>query len=246
MAHFYLAEALTAAAVGATVSITGAEAKHAVSVSRIRVGETLSIGNGAGLVVTGEVTEARPDLLSVVAQTVTETPRPLPSLVLAQALAKGGRDESAVQSATELGVDTVIPWAAQRSIVRWDAAKASKGRERWHSIVREASKQSMRPWVPVVGDVSTTKQLAGLCASALVLVLEPTADRRLTAIDRAELEAHEQIVLVVGPEGGVAEGELASFEEAGAVLVKLGDGILRTSTAGPAAIAVLNAQLGRW
>ncbi|AWB89406.1 16S rRNA (uracil(1498)-N(3))-methyltransferase [Homoserinimonas hongtaonis] len=246
MAHFYLAESLASASVGATVSVTGAEAKHAVSVSRIRVGESLSIGNGAGLVVTGEVTEARPDLLSVVAQTVTQFPRPTPALVLAQALAKGGRDESAVQSATELGVDTVIPWAAQRSIVRWDAAKASKGRERWHSIVREASKQSMRPWVPAVGEVATTKQLAARGGSALILVLEPTAEKRLTELSRDELERHDEVVLVVGPEGGVADGELSSLRDAGAVLVKLGDGILRTSTAGPAAIAVLNAQLGRW
>ncbi|HUG50117.1 MAG TPA: RsmE family RNA methyltransferase, partial [Terrimesophilobacter sp.] len=140
MAHFYLNEQLTDAAAGSVVSILGEEARHAVTVSRIRVGETLSIGNGRGLVVTGAVVEAGARL-SIEAADVVRVPAPTPRLTLVQALAKGGRDELAIQAATELGVDAVIPWASQRSIVRWAGPKALKGQQRWASIVREATKQ---------------------------------------------------------------------------------------------------------
>lgn len=242
MAHFYLAEALVDVEPGGTVSIEGAEAKHAVSVSRIRVGEALSIGNGSGLVVTGTVVAAEPSRLSITAEEIVRHPLPSPGIVLAQALAKGGRDESAVQAATELGVDAIVPWAARRSIVRWDAAKRAKGRERWQAIAREATKQSIRPHLPQVHELESTADLARRAVGARVLVLEPTAKATLTSIE----PDGRDIVLVVGPEGGVDSDELALLAGAGAELVRLGDGILRTSTAGPAAIAVLNARLGRW
>lgn len=242
MAHLYLNEHLESVSPGDTVSIEGAEARHAVTVSRIRVGESLSIGDGAGLVVTGPVTEADAARLSIEAVTVTHAPLPSPEIHLAQALAKGDRDEFAVQAATELGVDGVIPWAARRSIVRWEGPKLRKGRERWQAIVREASKQSMRARLPEVHELATTAALAELARHAHVLVLEPTADVALTGIDLDDRD----LVLVVGPEGGISESELARLVSAGATPVRLGEGVLRTSTAGPAAIAVLSARLGRW
>jgi 16S rRNA (uracil1498-N3)-methyltransferase len=165
-----------------------------------------------------------------------------PAVWLAQALAKGDRDEYAVQQATELGVDGVIPWAAQRSIVKWEGARIRKGHDRWTAIVREASKQSMRTWIPEVGDLASTVVLAALAADTRMLVLEPTAQTAITALE----PDGRDVVLVVGPEGGIAPSELSRLEGAGAMLVRLGDTILRTSSAGPAAIAVLNAQLGRW
>jgi 16S rRNA (uracil1498-N3)-methyltransferase len=174
----------------------------------------------------------------------TVAPRPAPRIRLVQALAKGDRDELAVQAATELGVDGIIPWAAARSVSRWEGAKVAKGRDRWSSIVREASKQSIRPWLPDVADLATTKRLAVLAASTRMFLLEPTASVRLagmTAIDDGR-----DILLVVGPEGGIAPAELDVLQEAGAVAVRLGETVLRTSTAGPAALAVLNAALGRW
>ncbi|MCW4384594.1 16S rRNA (uracil(1498)-N(3))-methyltransferase [Salinibacterium sp. SYSU T00001] len=247
MAHFYLAEGLADSEMGAIVVLEGAEAKHAVSVSRIRVGESLSIGNGAGLVVTGDVVEAEPARLALRVDGVSRHPSPSPTITLAQALAKGGRDESAVQAATELGVDAVVPWAAQRSIARWDALKRAKGRERWQAIMREASKQSMRPHLPVVHELETTREIADRTRSSLVLVLEPSATTDLTAIDFDSVDyAGRDVVLVVGPEGGVAPQEIELLAAEGAVPVRLGAGIMRTSTAGPAAIAVLNARLGRW
>jgi 16S rRNA (uracil1498-N3)-methyltransferase len=248
MAHFYLNEQLTDAAPGSLVSILGEEARHAVAVSRIRVGETLSIGNGRGLVVTGAVVEAGVRL-SIEAADVILVPPPMPRLTLVQALAKGGRDELAIQAATELGVDAVIPWAAQRSIVRWDGPKSLKGQQRWASIVREATKQSLRPWIPEVGDQLTTAQLARRAGSTRMLVLEPSAPVGLSSIGLTRLAAGDDgrdLMLVVGPEGGVAPAELDALVSAGARAVRLGEAVLRTSTAGPAAIAVLNGILGRW
>ena len=245
MAHFYLNEQLTDAAAGSVVSILGEEARHAVTVSRIRIGETLSIGNGRGLVVTGAVVEAGARL-SIEAADVVRVPAPTPRLTLVQALAKGGRDELAIQAATELGVDAVIPWASQRSIVRWAGPKALKGQQRWASIVREATKQSLRAWIPDVGEQLTTAGLARRAESTRMLVLEPTATAGLSGIDVAAEDDRRDLILVVGPEGGVAPAELDVLVRAGARAVRLGEAVLRTSTAGPAAIAVLNGALGRW
>ena len=234
MASLYLSEYLESAAVGDSITLDGAEAKHAVSVARTRVGERLSIGNGRGLVATGVVSSLDPFALTV--ESTRDEPLPEPQLWLVQALAKGDRDELAVQAATELGVSGVIPWAAERSVTRWEGAKLEKGRLRWEAIVREASKQSIRAWMPVVEPLATTKQVSGL-------VLDPTAEVALTEV---ELPASGRISLVVGPEGGISPRELDLLVQQGSTRVRLGSEILRTSTAGPAAIAVLNARLGRW
>lgn len=242
MAHFYLADELVEAAVGGRVVLGGAEARHAVTVSRVRVGESITVGDGAGLVVTGEVVSAEPGELVLEVAEVRRIEASGPAIWLAQALAKGDRDEQAVQAATELGVDGVIPWSAQRSISRWEGAKIRKGQERWEAIVREATKQSIRPFLPEVAPLVTTKQLAQLAATTRMLVLEPTATTALSSIE----PDGRDLVIVVGPEGGVAPSELALLESAGAEPVRLGENVLRTSTAGPAAIAVLSAALGRW
>lgn len=242
MASLYLTSLIAAdVASGDTVQVTGDEARHAITVARLRAGERVAVGDGAGLVVQGTVAATDGGVLSVVADAVQRDPRPSPELWLAQALAKGDRDELAVQAATELGAAGVIPWAAERSVSRWEGAKVGRGRERWASIVREASKQAIRSHVPEVAELATTTQLTAL--PGLVLVLEPTASAPLTTVP---LDGAARITLVVGPEGGVAPRELAALESAGAVLVRLGPEVLRTSTAGPAALAVLNARLGRW
>lgn len=251
MAHFYLVEELDSAAPGDTVEVRGPEAKHIASVARTRVGEGLLIGNGRGLVVAGTARTVAQTLVTLAVESVRVSDAAGPAIRLAQALAKGDRDELAVQAATELGVDGVVPWQAARSVPRWIGEKAARGRERWAALVREASKQAMRPWLPEVAPLAGTAQLiaaAGERREQLV-VLEPTADRALSAI-AGELAAlvggPGRVLLVVGPEGGISDDELAAFAASGALLARLGDTVLRTSTAGPAALAVLNVALGRW
>jgi 16S rRNA (uracil1498-N3)-methyltransferase len=254
VASLYLNPTLESAEIGSAVSIAGDEAKHAVTVARTRVGERLSIGNGRGLLVGGVVTSLDP--FSVEVDDVQREGAPDPALWLVQALAKGDRDELAVQAATELGVSGVIPWVAERSVTRWEGAKLDKGRARWEAIVREASKQSIRAWVPEVGALISTGSITGARSiteagsitgggsiTGAVLVLDPTAEQSLSSV---ALPSTGRISLVVGPEGGISPRELDLLEKGGATRVRLGAEILRTSTAGPAAIAVLNLRLGRW
>jgi len=245
MASLYLVDSLDGVAVGDPVSLDGAEGRHAVSVARVRVGEVLRIADGRGTVVSGPVTTLGKDTLELAVETVEHQDAPRPSLTLVQALAKGGRDEMAVQAATEIGVDRVVPWSAARSVSRWDGAKVEKGRARWASIAHEAAKQAIRPRVPVVAPLVTTGQLVSALGEGTTLVLlDPTATVRLATW--APPTDAEDIALVVGPEGGIDGAELDRLEAAGAVRVRLGDSVLRTSTAGPAALAVLQARLGRW
>jgi len=242
MASLYLNPELEPAdaEIGSRVSVGGDEARHAVSVARVRIGERIAIGDGSGFVVRGAVIEASAAAVTIEVDEVRHDPEPEPPLWLAQALAKGDRDELAIQAATELGVAGVIPWASERSVSRWDGAKAAKGRERWTSIVREASKQAVRSRVPEVAALASTAELVGL--PGRLLVLDPLGDIALTELP---LDAR-RITLVVGPEGGIAPREFDALVGAGALRVRLGPEVLRTSTAGPAALAVLNARLGRW
>ncbi|WP_336697053.1 16S rRNA (uracil(1498)-N(3))-methyltransferase [Curtobacterium sp. USHLN213] len=249
MASLYLVGSLDGVTVGDTVPLDGAEGRHAVTVARVRVGETLRLSDGRGTVVTGAVTALGRDTLSLAVSTVAVDGAPTPTLTLVQALAKGGRDEMAVQAATEIGVDRIVPWSAARSVSRWDGAKVEKGRARWTAIAHEASKQAIRSRVPVVDAPVTTGQLAAPAPGAAdgaraVLVLDPVGDVRLSEWEPPSDVA--EIVLVVGPEGGIDGSEFDRLVAAGAVRVRLGDTVLRTSTAGPAALAVLQTRLGRW
>lgn len=242
MANQYLSVELLAPEVGDVAVVGGPEGRHAVTVSRLAVGESVRVGNGSGIVASGTVTAVAPGEFQFLVDAIDEIPRPAPAIWLVQALAKGDRDELAIQAATELGVDGVIPWSASRSIARWEGAKIAKGQDRWVAVVREATKQSARGWLPEVAPLVSTKQLAELAETTRMLVLDPLAIDSLAEIEPNELD----IVLVVGPEGGISPAEFELLYAAGAVGARLGNGILRTSTAGPAAIAVLSAKLGRW
>lgn len=242
MALHFVTDDAGSAHPGATVTLTGAEAHHAAAVRRVRVDEEVTLGDGRGVWLSGVVVAATPKQVDVRVTARDERPAPSPRFVLVQALAKGDRDELAVQAATELGVDAIVPWQAARSVSRWDA-KAEKGLARWRTIVREAAKQAHRAWIPEVEAVARTADLVRRAGESTVLVLEPTASARL-----AETTAPDDrdVVLVVGPEGGIAPEELEALTAAGARSVRLGDTVLRTSTAGAAAISVLSAAHGRW
>lgn len=229
--------------VGTRVELGGSEGKHAASVRRMRAGEAIQLTDGAGLRVRGSVAEVLPKSLIVEVFDVTHDALPADQIFLIQALAKGDRDELAIQAATELGAVAVIPWQAERSISRWDAAKAAKGQVRWQLICDEAAKQSLRTHFPVVAMPLNTAEVAQISEDFDVMViLDPTASKGLAKLERLT----GKVALVVGPEGGISDEELALFEQAGAIRAHLGESILRTSTAGVAAIAAIQAITGRY
>jgi 16S rRNA (uracil1498-N3)-methyltransferase len=219
-------------------TLDGPEGHHAATVQRLRLGEPLRVGDGRGTLIRATVTGVGRGTLNLALGERSYEPPPTPRIVVVQGIAKGDRGELAVQVMTEVGVDAIVPWAAARSVAQW---KSDKQHQRWVDTAREAAKQSRRAWVPIVEPPASTKDLLGRVEGAFVL--HETASTRLSTVD---LPTSDDVVLVVGPEGGVTPDELAAFEAAGAQTVRLGSSVLRTSTAGPAAIAVLSAALGRW
>lgn len=234
---------LEGAAVGSPLVLGGAEGRHAATVRRIGAGEQVMLADGRGLRVTCRVVGAGAAELELVVADVLPEPEPQPRFVLVQALAKGDRDDQAVEAATEYGVDEVVPWQAARSIVQWRGERGEKARRKWESAVQAATKQSRRARTPVVAPLATTAALAArIGAAAAAYVLHEGATMSLA---RQELPAQGDVLVVIGPEGGITDQEIATFEAAGAVTVRLGPTVLRSSSAGPAALAVLSAA-GRW
>jgi len=242
-APLFLVEALP---LGARFTLAGAEGHHAADVQRLKVGEALILADGRGGSVSATVTAVGRGSLDVAVGERFQTAAPDPRLVVVQGIAKGDRGELAVQAMTEIGVDEIVPWAAARSVAQWRGDRGARAREKWVSTAREATKQARRPWLPVVAGAPdcTTKQVATrLTEATAAFVLHEEATDRLTA---AKLPESGEIILVVGPEGGISDAELGSFVAAGAQAVRLGDSVLRTSTAGMAALAVLSTRLDRW
>ncbi|MGT2460686.1 16S rRNA (uracil(1498)-N(3))-methyltransferase [Sinomonas atrocyanea] len=247
---FYVAPgALDGAAPGGTMTVDGAEGRHAVAVRRLGVGEGVDVSDGAGTRAVCTVSRAEGSVLEAVVDTVVHEERPPFRLVLVQALAKGDRDELAAETATELGVDAVVPWQAERSIVRWKGERAQKALAKWRSVVLAAAKQARRAWVPDVEPAVDGGRLAERIAQArLAVVLHEEASESLTGILRgvASGDGEGEILFIVGPEGGISPAELERFVQAGARLALLGPHVLRSSTAGPAALALAGEHLGRW
>ncbi|MEU9789205.1 16S rRNA (uracil(1498)-N(3))-methyltransferase [Streptomyces sparsogenes] len=244
-APVFLADSLTEAAVGARLTLEGPEGRHAVSVRRLRVGEPVVLTDGAGTGAFGAVAavEGKDRLLVEVAEVRHEAP-PRPRITVVQALPKGDRGELAVETMTETGVDAIVPWAAARCVTQWKGERGLKALGKWRATAREAGKQSRRLIFPEVADAMTTRQVARLLAeSDFAAVLHEEGSEPLAT---APLPAEGSVVLVVGPEGGVSPEELAAFAEVGAGPYRLGPTVLRTSTAGTAAAALLLGRTGRW
>jgi 16S rRNA (uracil1498-N3)-methyltransferase len=260
---------LADAVAGSALALDGEEGRHAAAVRRIRPGERVEVADGAGVLAECLVTAAGRDRLELRVDAVHRLAPARPRLVLAQALAKGGRDELAVETATEVGVDAVVPWQAERSVVRWQGERGERARRRWADGVRAAAKQARRAWVPVVEEPVDTAGLARRAQGGparLLLILHEEARTPLTALltglvagpvagpvaglvagpPPGGLGGVGEILLAVGPEGGVAASELAVLEAAGGRAVRLGPHVLRSSTAGPVALALLASALGRW
>ncbi|MDN3353470.1 16S rRNA (uracil(1498)-N(3))-methyltransferase [Actinomadura sp. DC4] len=226
------------------ILLEGAEGRHAAAVRRLRPGERADLTDGAGLVVECLVTSAGRDSLWLEAVSRTRVPAPSPRVVVVQALPKGDRGELAVETMTEVGVDEVVPWAAARCVTQWRPERRAKALNRWRGTAREAAKQSRRAWLPEVAELAGTPEAAERVARAtLAVILHEEAERPLSAVSVPE---KGEIVVVVGPEGGLTEDELTMFQDAGGVPVLLGPTVLRTSTAGVAATSVLLSRTGRW
>lgn len=240
---------LSGLAPGDTFELGGVEGHHAATVKRFKPGETMDLVDGAGLRLACSVISVSAGSLELSIDGRTEESVPRPRIVLVQALAKDGRDELAIETATELGVDAVIPWQADRSIVRWRAERAEKSVAKWRKTVQAAAKQARRARVPEVLNFLDSAELVDFVAkqpeSELVLLHEEAPPGGLrTGLE--QWRAAAQLFLLVGPEGGMSERELTLFESVAPVRLRLGRHVLRSSTAGPAAIAVLNQALDRW
>jgi 16S rRNA (uracil1498-N3)-methyltransferase len=238
---------------GARYTLQGPEARHAVTVKRLAPGESVDIADGAGRRLTGTVIAASPAELTVECAELAVEQRPDIRLVLVQALAKGDRDELAVETATELGIDAVVPWQSERSIVRWKGERAAKAHAKWQSVVTAAAKQARRAWIPEVrAAVETPGLVAAVAAADLAVILHEDAVRPLRTVLEAWHAAApatggpREILLIVGPEGGISPREVTRLCDAGAVTALLGNHVLRSSTAGPAAVVLASDVLGRW
>lgn len=227
-----------------TVVLDGPEGRHAAAVRRLRPGERVDVTDGAGLLAECVVTAVDRASLTLDVLGRYRQPPPSPRLVVVQALPKGDRGELAVETMTEAGVDEIVPWAAERCITRWRPERREKALGRWRATAREAGKQARRSRLPEVPDLASTEDVAGrISAASLALILHEEAEAPLSAV---KPPAEGDIVLVVGPEGGISEAELERFSAAGGRPTRLGPTVLRTSTAGVAAASVLLAATGRW
>jgi 16S rRNA (uracil1498-N3)-methyltransferase len=225
------------------VTLDGPEGHHAAVVQRLRTGERLLLGDGRGSTASALVTAVGKTGLSATIENHWYVEPPSPRLLVAQGLPKGERGELAVQAMTEVGVDEIVPWAASRCVTVWRGDRGAKARDKWVATAREAAKQARRSWLPIIADGAvSTAALAGRGADA-VLVLHEGAELPLSS---APLPGRGEILVIVGPEGGIADAEIDAFVAAGAMPVRLGRSVLRTSTAGVAALAVLATRLGRW
>lgn len=227
-----------------SIVLSGPEGRHAATVRRIRPGERADVADGAGLIAECVVTAAGGDRVELLVRSRHRVPVPDPRIVVVQAIPKGERAGLAVETMTEVGVDVLVPWEAERCVARWPADRAAKSLARWRSTAREAAKQARRARVPeVTACASSAAVAARIASSALALLLEPGAPDALASLP---LPDAGDIISIVGPEGGVSPAETAAFTEAGAVPVRLGGSVLRTSTAGAVAAAVLMSRSGRW
>jgi 16S rRNA (uracil1498-N3)-methyltransferase len=225
------------------VTLDGTEGRHAATVTRLGAGEPVVLTDGRGRRGAGVVTGTGRDVLHVQVHSVEIDPEPTPRLVVVQALPKGDRGELAVETMTEVGVDVVVPWAAARCVTRWRDARGAKALAKWRTSALAAAKQSRRAWFPEVTDLASTADVPALLTTgSAAVVLHEEATEPLARLD---VPSAGDVVVVVGPEGGLTPEELAAFRDAGATAYRLGDTVLRTSTAGTAALAVLLART-RW
>jgi 16S rRNA (uracil1498-N3)-methyltransferase len=226
------------------ITLGGPEGHHAAAVRRLRPGERADVSDGAGTLAECEVTDVSRDRVVLAVRSAREVPAPQPRITVVQALPKADRGELAVELMTEVGVDSILPWAAERCVVRWQGERGAKALRKWRGAAREASKQSRRAWMTEIAELQTLADVIGRVTSAEYGVLLEVG--AAIPLSRLALPGSGEVVLIVGPEGGVSPVESAALRAAGAVGARLGPTVLRTSTAGAAAASVLLSRSGRW
>ena len=228
-----------------TLVVGGAEGRHAVTVKRMQPGEAVIVGDGAGRVGHGVVLSvAGKDELIVSITSRSTVARSEPQVMVIQALPKGDRGETAVETMTEVGVDVIVPWAASRCITSWKGERAQRSLAKWRTTARESAKQSRRAYLPELAPLASTTEVAQLVSSAgIALVLHESGHLPIGSID---IPRAGTIVIVVGPEGGVTEAELAELTSAGGLATVMGPAVMRTSTAGTVAAGIVLAGTDRW
>ena len=236
--------AATADLAGRRITLRGQEGRHASTVRRLMPGERADITDGAGIVAECLVEAARPGELELTVLARRAEPRPQPQLAVLQAIPKGDRGELAVELLTEVGADVIVPWAADRCVAVWRGERAARSRQRWESAAEQAAKQSRRCWFPVVtGQADVTAAVRRVASAALAIVLDPGGPASVGDLD---VPAEGEIVLVVGPEGGISPAEDEAFDAAGAVRARLGPTVLRASSAGAIAAGIVLSHTARW
>ena len=226
------------------IVLSGPEGRHAATVRRLTAGQRVDLTDGAGTVAECVVTGTRGATLELAVRARRTDPAPQPAIVVAQAIPKGDRGQLAVEMLTEAGVDGVVAWQAERCVSRWQGDRGERSLGRWRAAAREAAKQSRRSRIPrVSGPVSTAALARRAAAAALAVILDPAAGESLAGLP---LPDAGDILLAVGPEGGISPAETAALTAAGAVPAHLGPTVLRTSTAGVVAVSVLLSRCGRW
>ncbi|HEY9523266.1 MAG TPA: 16S rRNA (uracil(1498)-N(3))-methyltransferase [Thermopolyspora sp.] len=232
---------------GDEIVLAGAEGRHAATVRRLRAGERVDVTDGMGRVAECVVRDVLKDALRLTVLKRYEVPPPSPRVIVAQGLPKGDRGELAVEMMTEAGVDVIVPWAASRCVTQWRGDRGARALARWRATAREAAKQARRFHLPEITEPYSTDRLADLLTGAArAIVLHEEATEPLSRLALPSAGDVSDIVVVVGPEGGVTGEELDRFRAVGAVPARLGPTVLRTSTAGVAATAVLMTGSGRW
>ncbi|OBJ42560.1 16S rRNA (uracil(1498)-N(3))-methyltransferase [Mycolicibacterium mucogenicum] len=230
--------------VGGLAVVDGDEGFHAATVRRIRPGEELDLSDGAGTLAHCVIEDAVKGRLTARVLSVTEVPAAVPTVTVVQALPKSDRSELAIELATEAGADAFVAWQSERCVARWDGtAKVEKGLRRWSAVARSAARQSRRPYVPSVSGPVSTAELVASIGAGVTLVLHESAEVPLREVVSSSTEA---VTLIVGPEGGITDGEVAALVAAGAVAVRLGPSVLRTSTAAAVALGALGVLTPRW
>lgn len=229
---------------GSTITVGGHEGRHGALVKRLATDERVHLVDGRGLRVTGLVVGSNRKTFTVRVVGLVEEPARQPRMIVVQALAKGDRSQLAVEMLTESGVDVIIPWQAERCMARWQGEKTARGRARWVAAAESATKQSRRSRIPEVTELAHRADVvAAIARSDLAIVLDESGGARLAHV---AVPRSGTVCLVVGPEGGITPGELSAFVDAGALVARMGDSVLRTSTAGVVAASVVMARSGRW